>query len=109
MHNNERSNVGFRLNRGNTQFGGSIDSGPRLEGDTAVVASPGGLLSLVVQDLSVAFFSQEVLHGERALGDARARLEALWDKLTELTEERDEARRGEAWGWVYCLLIRKHK
>lgn len=47
----------------------------------------------------MAFFSQEVLHGERALGDARARLEALWDKLVELTEERDKVRRVEGWRW----------
>lgn len=83
----------FHLNRGTLVLqvgGGGPDDGPRLEGDAAaaavVVASPGSLLSLVVQDLSVAFFSQEVLQGERALGDARARLEALWDKLTELTD-----------------------
>lgn len=46
----------------------------------------------IVQDLSSTFFAQEVLHGERALGDARARLAALWDKLVEMSAERDKAR-----------------
>lgn len=55
-----------------------------------VTTPPAGLLAILVQDLSAAFFSHEVLHGERALGDARARLGALWDKLMELTEERDK-------------------
>lgn len=67
--------------------------------------STSGLVALLVQDLSTAFFSQEVLHGERALGDARARLEALWDKLMELMEERDQARRAEGAGEKGCRNV----
>lgn len=64
---------------------------PKSREDIAAVPSD-GLIALLAHDLSAAFFSQEVLHGERALGDARDKLEALWDKLIELTEERDKAR-----------------
>lgn len=67
---------------------------PQVYGRSEDVASSTSsrLIAALVQDLSAAFFSQEVLHGERALGDARARLGALWDKHMELTEEREKAR-----------------
>lgn len=57
-----------------------------------------------VQDLSSAFFAQEVLERERALGDARASLAALCDKLAEMSAERDEVW-GEGGGDISLALL----
>lgn len=62
-------------------------------------------MDTVVQELCLVFFAQEVLQGERALEDARARLAALWDKLVELATERDQARLvANIFGQGRCVL-----